>query len=203
MMKTRNYEREISMDAQQISAVLFISGFAVLVIASLIGPRGIYQTPDLQRRLQIIDDNKIRWNIAQPLLGLGLSLTAVGFVVLAIWLSTLTNAWIPGLGAVAIVVGTISGLIFLYRQTIDPIGSYQGIYSGTEMLYYRLSLVGLLLFGVAFLQADLPAWLGYLTVGSTLLFGIVFLVSRERNGFLTPGLVVILSLVIAVFLLRQ
>ncbi len=137
------------------------------------------------------------------MLGLGFSLIAAGFVVLASRLSTLANAWIPGLGAVAFVVGTISGLLFLYRQTTDPLGSYEGAYSGMEMLYYWLSLVGLLLFGVAFLQAGLAAWLGYVTIGATLIFGIVFLVSGGRTGFLTPGLVAILSLVIAIFLLRQ
>ncbi|GMQ79213.1 MAG: hypothetical protein BMS9Abin02_1776 [Anaerolineae bacterium] len=39
--------------------------------------------------------------------------------------------------------------------------------------------------------------------GATLLFGIVFLVSGGRTGFLTPVLVSLLSLVIAIFLLRQ
>jgi hypothetical protein len=70
-----------------------------------------------------------------------------------------------------------------------------------ETLYYWLALAGMLLFGIAFLQAELPTWLGFVTVGSTPLYGIVFiLVSNAR--FLTPGLVSILSLVIAIFLLR-
>jgi hypothetical protein len=70
-----------------------------------------------------------------------------------------------------------------------------------ETLSYWLLLAGLLLFGVAILQAGLPAWLGYMTAGATLAYGIVFLVSGA--GFVTPGLVAILGLVIAIVLLRQ
>jgi hypothetical protein len=189
------------MDTQRLSAILLIAAFAVLMVAFLLGPKGIYQTPDLQRRVQIIEESKTRWNIAQSLIGLWLLLTAVGFAVLASRLRTMGNAWIPTLGAAAFVVGLIPAAIFLYRQTTDPLSSYEGAYSGMETLYYWLSLAGLLLFGVAFLQAGLPAWLGYVTVGATLLYGIFYLVSG--TGFLIPGLVSILSLVIAIFLLRQ
>ena len=190
------------MSMQRLSGILLIAGFVVLMVSGLFGPRGIYQEPDLQRRVQIIEENKTGWNIAQSLIGLFLLLTAIGFAVLALHLRTVANAWIPGLGAAAFVVGIIPGAIFLYRQTTDPLIAYGGAYSGMETLYYWLALAGLLLFGIAFLQAGLPAWLGYVTIGATLSFGIVFfLVSGAR--FLTPGLVVVLSLVIAIFLLRQ
>lgn len=190
------------MNTYRLSAILLIAGFAVLMIAWLIGPRGIYQTLDLQRRVQIIEDSKARWNIAQSLIGLSLLLTTIGFFVLNTRLYTVANAWVPTLGAVAFIFAFIPAALFLYRQTTDPLRSYEGAYSSMETLYYWLALAGLLLFGIAFLQAGLPAWLGYVTTGATLLFGIVFfLVSGAR--FLTPGLVAILSLVIAIFLLRQ
>ena len=189
------------MDTQRLSAILLIAGFAISMLANLLGPWGIYQESDLQRRVQIIGESKTRWNIAQFLNGFSLVLTAVGFAVLASGLRTVANAWIPGLGAAAFVVGLIPAAIFLYRQTTDPLGAYEGAYSGMQTLYYWLALAGLLLFGVAFLQAGLPAWLGYVTVGATLLYGIFYLVSG--TGFLVPGLVSILSLVIAIFLLRQ
>jgi len=190
------------MDTQRLSAILLIAGFAVLMVAWLIGPRGIYQTPDLQRRVRIIEEYKTRWNIAQSLIVLSLLLTTSGFFVLNTQLYTVANAWVPTLGAVAFIFAFIPAALFLYRQTTDPLGSYEGAYSGMETLYYWLALAALLLFGIAFLQAGLPVWLGYVTVGATLLFGIVFLVNSGAR-FLTPGLVVVLSLVIAIFLLRQ
>jgi len=189
------------MDTQRLSAILLIAGFAVLIVASLLGPQGLYQTSDPTERVQIIEDNLTRWKITQSLTGLSLLLTAVGFTVLASRLRTVGKAWVPTLGAAVLVVGAISGALFLYRQTTDPLSGYEGAYSGMQTLYYWLTLVGLLLFGVSFLQSGLPAWLGYVTAGAALVYGLVFLVSGA--GFLTPFLAALLSLVIAIILLRQ
>lgn len=190
------------MDTQRLTAILLIAGAAILLVSGLFGPQGIYQEPDLQKRVQIIEENKTGWYIAQSLLGLSVLLTAAGFFVLNIRLYKVANPWPHTLGATAFIFGAISGFIFLYRQTTDPLGAYGGAYSGMESLYYWLALIGLLLFGIAFLQAGLPAWLGYLTIGATVLFSIVFfLVSGAR--FLTPGLVFLLSLVIGIFFIRK
>ena len=189
------------MDTQRLSAILLIAGFVVLMVASLLGPRGIYQTSDPSERVQIVEENMTSWKITQSLTGLGLLLTAAGFFVLNTRLYTMGNAWVPTLGAAAMVVGAISAALFLYRQTTDPLSAFEGAYSGMQTLAYWLWLAGLLLFGVSFLQAGLPAWLGYLTAGAALVYGIVFIVSGA--GFLTPFLVALLSLVIAIILLRQ
>jgi hypothetical protein len=157
------------MDSQRLSAVLLLAGFTILVLSFLLGPPGMaqtYQPPDPDRRLQIIEEYKSRWNISQSLVALGILITAVGFAVLASHLS-----------------------------------AYEGAYSAMQTLYYSLSLGGLLLFGVAILQASLPAWLGYLTAGAALIYGAVFLVTG--SGFATPFLISILSLVIAIILLLQ
>jgi hypothetical protein len=183
------------------SAILLIAGVAVLMVASLLGPQGIYQTSDPAERVQIIEENMTLWNITQSLTGLAILLTSLGFAVLASRLRTMGNAWVPILGAAAMVVGAISGALFLYRQTTDPLSAFEGAYSVIQTLYYWLTLAGLLLFGVSFLQAGLPAWLGYVTAGAALVYGIVFLVSGA--GFLTPFFVALLSLVIAIILLRQ
>ncbi len=189
------------MDTQRLSAFLLIAGFAGLLLAFALGLGGLYQTTDLSERVRIIEENKTRWNIGQSLSALGILLTAAGFAVLALHMRTLANVWVPTLGAVALVVGAISAALFIYRQTTDPLSTYEGAYSGMQTLYYWFSLAGLLLFGVAFLQAGLPAWLGYLTAGAAIVFGVVFVVSG--NGFPTLALVTLLSLVIAIILLRQ
>ncbi len=192
------------MDTQRLSAFLLIAGFAALALSFLLGPPGMAQTyrpPDPDRRIQIIEEYKTRWNISQLLIGLSILVTAIGFAVLAMRLSTLVNAWVPGLAAAAILVGTIPVTLFIYRQTIDPLGSYEGAYTGMVTLYSWLAVAGLLLFGVAFLQAGLPAWLGYLTAGAAIVYTIFFLVTG--HGWLAPFLVALLGLVTAIVLLRQ
>jgi hypothetical protein len=186
---------------QNSAAVLLIAGVAAMVASFVIGLPGIYQTPDLQERVRIIEESKARWNISQFAIGLSLVLTAIGIALLAGGFRASTNSWVAVLGAGIFVAGSIAGAVFLIRQTIDPLSSYQGDFKAFEFAYYWLALAGLLLFGIAFLQADLPAWLGYVTAGSALVYGIYFLVSGV--GYPTPGLVTILTLVIGIVLLRQ
>ena len=103
------------MDRQRFSAFLLIAGFAGLMLGFPFSLPGIYQTTDPGERVQIIEEYKTRWNIAQSLAALGILLTAAGFAVLASRLRTEVNACVPALGAAAFVVGAISGALFLDR----------------------------------------------------------------------------------------
>lgn len=189
------------MDTQRLSAYLLLAGVAVMLVSFALGlGRRIYQTQDFNQRVEIIKASKTRWYVSQSLIAISALLTAGGFFVLNIWLYGMADPWPYTLGAGAMIIGAISGVIFVYRQTADPLSSYQGAYRAFEFVYYWLAVGGLLLFGIAFLQAGLPTWLGYLTVGATVIYAI-FLAATDV-GFATPGLVFVLSLVIGVTLLR-
>lgn len=189
------------MNTQRIAAILLITIFVAVILTTIINAPGLYQTQDISVRLQLIETYKTRWLINQSLVVIYALLTIISFSLLALILRTTGRAWIPILGAVAMVAGTISGLYFLYLQTIDPRGGYSGAYPVPETLAYWLWLAGTVLFGVAFLQTGLPTWLGYLTAGIALLYSMVFLLTGA--GFMTPFLVAILGLVIGIVLLRR
>ncbi len=187
------------MNSQRLAAILLILGALAMVASFPVGLSRVYQIQDLQERVNIIERSMTRWNISQSLIALSALLTAVGFALLAGHLRSSTNGWLAILAALVFIVATISGVYFVYRQTFDPLSSYQGDFKTFEFLYYWLALAGLLLFGIGFLQAGLPAWLGYLTAGVTLIYGVYFAISSV--GFPTPGLVTILTLVIGIVLL--
>lgn len=189
------------MNRQRLSAILLIAGFAALVFAAPFSVPGLYRITDPSERVEIIEQHKSNWSIGQFLVGIGISLTAAGFFVLNTRLYTVANAWITTLGAAAFIIAAFSGAIFIYRQTTDPLATYEGTYKAFQTVYYALSLVGLLFFGIVFLQAGFPGWLGYMTAGAAIVFGIVSLITDI--AFLTPYLVTLLSLVIAIILLRQ
>jgi hypothetical protein len=186
---------------QRLSAILLLAGFAALVFAAPFSVPGLYRTTDPSDRVEIIEQHKSNWNTTQSLVGLGILLTASGFFVLNTQLYTVANAWITTLGAAAFIIAAFSGAIFIYRQTTDPLATYEGTYKAFQTVYYALSLTGLLFFGIVFLQAGFPGWLGYATAGAAIVFGIVSLITDL--AFLTPYLVTLLSLVIAIILLRQ
>jgi hypothetical protein len=189
------------MDPQRTSAILLIAGFMVLTFGFVASVRGIYQTPDLTKRVQMINEEKYRWIVGQSSLALGFVIITVGYGFLVSRLRSEGSAWIPTIGAVCLIAGLVSGIYFIYRQTTDPLGAFSGQYPGFEPLYNGLSLAGLILMGISFLQVGLPAWLGFLTGGSALLYLIIFLLTG--SGFLTPGFVSLLGLVVAVVLLWQ
>ena len=189
------------MSSYKLAATLILISLASMVGAFVIGPKGIYATRDFQRRVEIIEESKAAWLISQSVFGISLVLTATGFTILGLNLRAAAGNWIPTLAAGLLGIGSISGLIFVYRQTVDPLSSYQGAFSSFESLYYWLAVVSLILFGVAFLQADLPAWLGFATSGAAVVFGIFYLITG--SGFLTPAIVALLSLMIALYFLRQ
>ena len=189
------------MNPQRLSAILFIVVFVTVTLGVLVNAPGLYATQDINARLQIIEANKTRWLANQALTFLYILLTLIGFAVLASILRKTGSVWIPSLATVFILAGSLSGGCFVYLQTIDPRGGYSGAYPLAEHLAYWFWLAGLLLFGITFLQTNLPAWLGYLTAGIALAYGIFFLFTGV--GFLTPFLMALLSLVIGIVLLRR
>lgn len=188
------------MNAQRLAAVLLIASSLLLLASTFVNAPGLYATQDIDERLQIIETYRTRWLINQGSVLVYGVLTVIGFALLAYALGTSGRAWVPGLGAAAIVVGTLSALYFVYLQTIDPRGGYSGAYPIPENLAYWLWLAGMVLFGVAILQAGLPAWLGYLTAGVAVVYGIVFLLTGA--GFMTPFLMAIIGIVIGIVILR-
>jgi hypothetical protein len=189
------------MNSQRVAAILLIAVFVALMVSAMATPPGLYATQDIDERLEILKTNRARWLVERAVVVLSALLMVVGFSLLASTLRTTGNGWIPILGAITVVAGTIVAMYFVYLQTIDPRGGYSRAYSTPEDLAYWLWLVGTLLFGVAFLRAGLPAWLGYLTAGVAGVYGIVFLLTGA--GFMTPFLLGLLDLVIGIVLLRQ
>ena len=187
------------MDAQQVSAILLIASFAVVLLSMLLIAPGLYQTQDIEERLRIIEKHKMRWLISEAAIFVYAALSISGFAILAYMLRTAGQSWLPVLATVAIAGGALVGSYFVYLQITDPRGGYSGAYPAAENLAYWLWLAGTLLFGIAFLQGDLPNWLGILTAGATVAYGIAFAITGA--GFMTPFIVAFLSLVIGIVLL--
>lgn len=189
------------MDSQRLSAGLFIVAFALVVLGAIISVPGLYGTQDVNERLEIVEAYRTRWLTTQALVGLFTLLTAVAFGFLASTLQKPGWSWLPLLGTLVIIGGTLSGLYFVYQQTISPRVVYSGGFQLLENIAYWLWIAGVFIFGVAFLQSGLPTWIGYLSAGGALVYAVFVLVTGA--GFITPSLVALLGLIIGIVLLRQ
>jgi uncharacterized membrane protein len=72
------------MEPQRLSALLIITGFLIMLMGYVFGlGNRIYGTTDMDERERIVEENKIRWNATQFLVGVGLLLIPLGYAVLA------------------------------------------------------------------------------------------------------------------------
>jgi hypothetical protein len=188
------------MTAERLAALCLIGSFVASAASVVTGAPGLYATQDIAQRLQVIATYRARWLITQGLVGVYGLLTIPGFALLAYAMRSTRRLWIPVLGAGAMILGTLAGMYFVYLQTVDPRGGYSGAYPTPEALAYWFWLAGLVLFGVAYLQAGWPSWLGYVSAGGAIVYAAVYLLTGA--GFLTPFVEAIVALVTAVVILR-
>jgi hypothetical protein len=158
-------------DLQLSAGILLITGILFLIIGGVVAPPGIYREQDLEVRLRIIDNHQSRWTTNNILGALGVLATAAGFLTLSIHLwDTQTRALVLA-GAVMFVAAAVSMSIQSYLRASNPAVYLAGV-SLLEYAWIGLTMAGVLTYGILFIQADYPAWLGYLSIGGAALLAI-------------------------------
>ncbi|MDX1601048.1 MAG: hypothetical protein R3191_06000 [Anaerolineales bacterium] len=166
-------------------AWMLIAG-AVLFLAAAFNPSSaVFTQADPGAKLNIIQDRRTLWNISQVLFGAGAAVTALAVLVLAVrWLDT--SAGIPLLvGGAAMVVGAVLWDIHVYQRAVNPVGFVEGELSAWLFSAYTLlTLFGLLILGLSFIQVGLPAWLGYGTAVAAILLTVAYFVFNDMPPFI-------------------
>jgi hypothetical protein len=159
------------------SAVLLIIGFVLVIIASVAGPQSLYREPDVNKQLQIVADHGTAWLLSNLFFGLAAVVTAVGLVLFALHQRAGGGGALAAAGAGAYILGAAAFAFFLYRRAVDPASLFTNYrFSPLTVLMLGSLTVGLLLFGMAILQAGYPGWLGAgLIAGMALIGGLALL----------------------------
>ena len=146
-----------------------------------------------------MDANRGRWNISQLLFGLGILLPAAGFLLLSLHLQGIQSSLLIDAAAAAFILGALAGALFVYQQTFDPLKYWQSAQTPVLITtYVILTLAGLLLYGVVFLQGAFPVWTGYLAVAAAVLLLLAYLISRGRADFAIASLTYFVVLVMGI-----
>jgi hypothetical protein len=190
------------MSLERIAGIVIIVGVVLYITAGFMSPR-LYQEPDISQRVSIIEANRARWDVSQILFGLGIGLPAVGFLLLTLHLHGIQRQALTYAGAAAFILGALAGVIFVYRQTFDPVQYWEStqpslLIGGAVVL----TLAGLLLYGVVFLHGGFPNWLGYVAVGAAVVLLAAFLVTRGTTGFVVASLSYLVTLIVGIVLVR-
>ena len=190
------------MDTQRIAGILIILGFITFWFGNLYSPPGVYSETDAELRLEATEKYPVRWALSQGLGGVGIAVIFLGLLVLSIKLSGEYSLAITYFPAALNIVAVILVSFYLYQYISDPVSIWEGN-ARAQLLVATLILVMIagILYGILFLQAGLPQWLGYLTVGYCLLAVPVFIIFRPPP-FYVISLYFFILLAVGVALVR-
>jgi hypothetical protein len=194
------------MSKQRLSGIVLIIGFIVLVLFGFIfTPPNLYTEPDIEVRLQIVENYRSRFNTAQIVTAGGAAGIAVGYLLLTLHLQGDEAVGLANFGAAAMLLGTISLAILMLLGIADPRAYLErGSLSGSSATIYDdgytwLTIAGYLLYGIVFLRAGFPKWLVYFTLGLTILVLIAALFIEQA----AVELLFLMPLVVGIALLRR
>ena len=142
------------MDLQNLAAILFITGFVLVVIASIAGPSKVYQVQDAEARIEIVAQNRKGWFASNLFWALAGIVTGVGFLLLSLHLRDSVPIALNGLAAVSYLAGAAAWAYFvIQRQSPADPESSQGPkvchYSDIRRFDAKNSLMAVVTGGVA------------------------------------------------------
>ena len=193
------------MDLQTTAGVLMIVGFVLVMIASAVGPNEVYTAPDNDIRLEIIAQNQGRWMTTNLIWAVASLVTATGLLLLTLGLRGHQSPWLLYLATVTFIVGSVAWAIYLYQRIGDPAGNlYTTPPAALSLVFVWATIVGLALYGAAFLQGSYPNWLGYtlLVAMGFVTAGLIFFFDAFYASF-PPQFFYLLTLVVGIVALRQ
>lgn len=190
------------MDVTRVSGIMLILGFVLLGLSFIVGVPGFYQTQDIAERVRLVDEYRTRWNVTIALNMVLFVLPTIGLLYYGVHLWRSTGTILAALGPSIYALGAIAFVIHEYVRTTDLVGHFEGRYPDYHGIGNWFVLAGLLLVGVSFLQAGLPTWLSYLTIGLSIALSVIWLIA-PGFFFAIPFFAIALLLVIGIFIFRS
>ena len=179
------------------AGVLVLLGSAVFFVGASFGVPRVFTESRPDERQRMLDERLLAWRLAQPLYALGPLIAAAGAGVLA-GASTGSSRVALAIACAALGVGALSWSWSTYLRGTHHREFAAGSLPGWPFaVYVWLTLTGLLALGVGLLLADLPAWVGWLTLGADVVFAAVYL----RFGDIPPFVFYVLLVPVGLVLL--
>lgn len=175
---------DMTLDGERAVAWLWIAGALLFLVAAFNPSAAVFGQTSAEGRLEVLRGRSTLWTLSQLLFGAGASVTAVGVVLLGFRLLN-TSAGIPLLvGGGAMMVGAALWDVHVYQRAVDPAAFAHGELAGWLFSAYTLlTLFGLVILGLAFIQVGLPAWLGYGTAAASVALAVAYLIFGDMPPF--------------------
>ncbi len=165
------------------AGVLLLVGSGVFFVGASFGVPLVFIESRPDERLRMLEERLLAWRLAQPFYALGPLIAAAGVGVLA-GASTGSSRVALAIACAALGAGALSWSWSTYLRGTHHREFAAGTLPGWPFaVYVWLTLVGLMALGVGLLLADLPAWVGWLTLGADVVFAAVYVRFRDIPPF--------------------
>jgi hypothetical protein len=197
----RDYQtKEPLMDIslQKTSALVVMLGSVLFLIAAFLPISfRVFPEPSAARKLDALTSSPTAWFAAQIFFGLGALVTVLGVGLAAYGFRAQPFGGLAQASVAVLTLGTLLWVWHLGERTVDPAAFANGALSVWPLLlYFGLTEAGLALFGVALLGSGLPAWLGWVVIGSMALFFAIVVIFRDIPPFVFYAITLLVGIVL-------
>ena len=171
----------MEVSSERVSGILIIVGSALFLSAAFtpISFR-VFPERSATRKLEVIRASPTAWSVTQIMFGLGGLVTVIGIGALAYGLPRQPSVWLIWTSVAVLIVAVVLWLWHLYGRTVDPVAFAEGRWPRWPLLaYFLLTEAGLAILGYALLRSDLPAWIGWMLIGSMALLFVLTVIYRD------------------------
>lgn len=168
------------MELQRVAAFLVIAGAALFMAAALPMP-GIYGIQDADARMARIQADVTAFHASHALFAIAAIVVALGFVLLAAWLTARHEPMLPVGGAIAVVVGAGLWTWFMADRAMNP-DAYFRDYGHLPAYVWASALAtstGLAAFALVLIEIDGASWVGYVTIAVVAVTAVVAVVAPD------------------------
>ena len=170
---------EISL--QKMSGIMIILGSGLFLIPAFLPiSMRVFPEPSAVRKLEIIRDAPQVWLVRQIFFALGAMVTVIGIALVAYRFRDQSFAVLMQGSVAVLVLGALLWIWHVYARTVDPAAFAEGSLPAWPLvLYFLLTPAGFAVFGVALLRSALPQGVGWLLIGSMVLFFVLMVIFRD------------------------
>ena len=169
---------------QKTCALIIVIGSVFFMIAAFSPVSRVFAISDAGKKLELILNERSAWNISQFFFAAGAAVTVIGLGMTGMIFSNQMNTGLFYFSITLLAAGTILWAWHVYLRAIDPQLFTSGeipiwLFAG----YTFLTQAGLILYGMVLLKSGLSVWVGYMMIGSMILFFILTIIFRDMPPF--------------------